>query len=61
MKDVHVFPHPVGTEKVAKPLVVGRKFVDNDDTSKYASVTVDELAIWDKQLSQEDIAMLMNA
>ena len=46
MKDLS--PHPVGTEKVAKPLAIGSKFLDNDDTAKYASATVNELAIWDK-------------
>ena len=43
----------------ARVLVVGRKFMDLDD--KYASVIVDELTVWDKQLSEPDIIRLRDA
>ena len=40
-------------------MVIGRQFVDRD--WDYGSVMVDELTIWEEELSQQDIIRLYNS
>ena len=41
-------------------MVIGRRFVNQGSTSEYSSITVDELMIWDRELTSQERSSLYN-